>query len=481
MNRTHIYWPAPRALAHFRRLSALTLLAMVLALLAPFGFPPINAHAQPSTGGIVAAWGLNESGQASVPSGLRDVVAIAAGDYHNLALKRDGTVVAWGGNYGQASVLAGLSDVTAIAAGTYHNLALKRDGTVVAWGGNGFGQASVPAGLSDVVAIAAGAFHNLALKRDGTVVAWGGNVGQASVPADLRDVTAIAAGTYHNLALKRDGTVVAWGWNDFGQTDVPAGLRDVTAIATGSWHSLALKRDGTVVAWGWNDYGQASVPAGLTNVVAIATGFTHSLALKRDGRVVAWGGNEYGQTNVPAGLTNVTAIAAGFAHSLAVTPPLVPDYSASVEVISAPTSVVENTLESDQFIRLFAERQNYTLPADLTIDALGAPGMVIPAGTRVNVYYIHADKVGNNNSTRLKLAGSVTFGTQVLAVITYGGALMNSHSALGAPGTAYSSSVDQGLELWADDKATLSGQNQLNLTLNLWGQSDDVRVITLAE
>ena len=60
-----------------------------------------------------------------------------------------------------------------IAAGAYHNLALKNDGTVVAWGENCYGQATVPAGLSGVVAIAAGALHSLALKNDGTVVAWG--------------------------------------------------------------------------------------------------------------------------------------------------------------------------------------------------------------------------------------------------------------------------------------------------------------------
>ena len=55
----------------------------------------------------------------------------------------------------------------AIAAGTSHSLALRRDGTVVAWGcGSGAdpnGQCSVPRGLSPVMAIAAGPSHSLAL------------------------------------------------------------------------------------------------------------------------------------------------------------------------------------------------------------------------------------------------------------------------------------------------------------------------------
>ena len=62
----------------------------------------------------------------------------------------------------------------AIAAGEYHSLALKADGTVVAWGDNGYGQTTVPSGLSNVVAIAAGGYHSLALTAEGT----GGGVGR---------------------------------------------------------------------------------------------------------------------------------------------------------------------------------------------------------------------------------------------------------------------------------------------------------------
>src|SRR5438128_2453216 len=92
--------------------------------------------AQAAAAGRPVAWGCG--GQCSVPGGLSGVTAIAAGDYHSLALKSDGAVVAWGcgsfENNGQCSVPGGLSGVTAIAAGNSHSLALKRDGTVVAWG-----------------------------------------------------------------------------------------------------------------------------------------------------------------------------------------------------------------------------------------------------------------------------------------------------------------------------------------------------------
>jgi hypothetical protein len=117
-----------------------------------------------TTPGQVVAWGNNWYGVATVPAGLSDVIAIAAGGYHNLVLRSNGTVVAWGSSYwGQATVPAGLSDVTAIDAGDIHSLALRSDGTVVAWGNNSYGQTELPAGLSDVTAIAAGGVHSLAL------------------------------------------------------------------------------------------------------------------------------------------------------------------------------------------------------------------------------------------------------------------------------------------------------------------------------
>ena len=44
-----------------------------------------------------------------------------------------------------------------------YTVALKNDGTVVAWGNNGNSQTAVPAGLSGVVAIGAGGGHTVAL------------------------------------------------------------------------------------------------------------------------------------------------------------------------------------------------------------------------------------------------------------------------------------------------------------------------------
>ncbi|MGA2138961.1 MAG: fibronectin type III domain-containing protein [Verrucomicrobiia bacterium] len=275
----------------------------------------------------VVGWGDDTYGQSTPPAGLTDVVAIATGYYHSLALKSDGTIVGWGWNgYGQATAPEGLTGVVGVAAGWLASLALKSDGTVVGWGGDFFGQATPSAGLSNVVAIAAGWGHGLALRSDGTVVGWGYNSdGQATPPSGLSNVVAIAAGLTHSLALKSDGTVVGWGRNSEGEATPPSWLSEVVSIAAGNMHSLALKNDGTIVGWGYNADGETTVPAGLTEVVAVSAGYNDSLALTSNRAVVGWGGTKCcGPATVPSGLCNVVMIAAGPSHSLAVTCSSVP-------------------------------------------------------------------------------------------------------------------------------------------------------------
>jgi alpha-tubulin suppressor-like RCC1 family protein len=137
--------------------------------------------------------------------------------------------------------VSGLTDVSSVAAGctvwweSCHSLALKRDGTVWAWGDNDSGQLGDETttgrmtplqigGLSDVVAIAARNFanaHDVAVKSDGTVWEWpaAGRSTPAQV-AGLSGIVAVAEGFAHTLALRRDGTVWAWGSNSSGQLGV---------------------------------------------------------------------------------------------------------------------------------------------------------------------------------------------------------------------------------------------------------------------
>ncbi|MCC7482948.1 MAG: hypothetical protein IT541_15630 [Hyphomicrobiales bacterium] len=153
--------------------------------------------------GTVDAFGSGAVNRTEIRA-LTGVVAVAIGQGHYVVLKNDGTVFFRKTRDVQGFPPTGLNDVIAISVHPYgrHTLALKRDGTVVAWGDNESGQVGVPAGLRDVVAIAAGASHSLALKMDGTVVAWGDNSqGQSTVPPTIGRTTAIAAGGGCSLAL----------------------------------------------------------------------------------------------------------------------------------------------------------------------------------------------------------------------------------------------------------------------------------------
>ena len=293
-----------------------------------------------SPGSSVLAWGDNSYGQTNVPAKLTNVVAVAGGDFSTLALRTNGTLIAWG--Y-QPAVPQSKVRWVGIACGAQHSLAIDLNGTVTAWGNNDYGQCDLPAGLThSVVAVAAGDAHSLALLSSGLVTAWGDNTyGQTTLPSVLLPtgywiynpslgwtivyiqpppVLAIAAGRNHNLVVMTNHTVVAWGDDTYGESDVPATLTNVVAVAGGYAHSVALCADGTVTAWGDDSYGQTNVPAGLTNVVAVTAGDFNTLALLANGSVVGWGDNSYGQLNVPATATNAVAIASGYYHSLALTP-----------------------------------------------------------------------------------------------------------------------------------------------------------------
>jgi alpha-tubulin suppressor-like RCC1 family protein len=249
----------------------------------------------------------NAQGMTRAPTGLTNILAVAAGNYHSLALKQDGTVTAWGWNSdGQTNVPPGLSNVIAVAAGWQCSLALLRDGRVVGWGRN----ATPPNDLSNVVAIAAGSDYCLGLTAEGTVTSWGYySTGVWQVPPGLSNVVAIAA--LSPLALTKDGRVVAWGSNYHGQTNVPP-LTDAVAIGSGADFCAAVRANGSVVVWGDNQMVQG-VPANLGGVVAIACGWNFVAALKNDGTVVLWGGF----LGPPARLRNVVSIAAGEYHVLA--------------------------------------------------------------------------------------------------------------------------------------------------------------------
>ncbi len=276
------------------------------------------------------------------------VKSVAAGSYHSLILKTDGTLWSCGGNYngqlGLVSTARGslltlpqrvTDNVQVIAAGGRHSLILKTDGTLWACGENDSGQLgdgtntnrTTPVKvMDDVQSMAAGDRHSLILKTDNTLWACGendsGQLGDGTrtdrwTPVKVMDnVQSMAGGGRHSLILKTDNTLWACGKNHSGQlgneteidTTVPIRvMSEVKGIAAGDRHSLFLKTGGTLLASGNNWYGQLGDDLGgrkllpavaMTNIQMAAAGIGFSLALTVDNILWAFGRDNHGQLGI---------------------------------------------------------------------------------------------------------------------------------------------------------------------------------------
>lgn len=249
--------------------------------------------------------------------------AIAAGDYHSVGLKADGSVVGQGTNYyGEAHEPLDNSGFVGIAAGAYGSAGWKDDGSIVGWG-----RSHVPPISGDFIAISVAEYHAVGLKADGSMEGWGcwiccghppdpWNTGACDIPPPNIDFVAVAAGDVFSVGLRADESIV---WFPGGQNVFPPNSGFV-AIAAAHSHSLGLKSDGSVVPFGciYYPYAECNVPFPNSDFISIDAAYKFSLGLKADGSIVAWGDNTYGLLNIPTPNAHYIAIAAGPHHGLAI-------------------------------------------------------------------------------------------------------------------------------------------------------------------
>ncbi|XP_041043914.1 uncharacterized protein LOC121277979 [Carcharodon carcharias] len=191
---------------------------------------------------------------------LRNIIQVACGNHHSLALSKDGKLFAWGQNtYGQLGLgtkgdsehspqcvtsLTGMP-VAQITAGGEHSFALSLSGAVFGWGRNNHGQL----GLKDTedidkpnyvklleckktIHISCGEEHTAVLTKDGLVFTFGagrhGQLGHNSTEDEIKPrlvgylfgnkVSQIACGSYHTLVfVPSSGKIYSFGCGENGQ------------------------------------------------------------------------------------------------------------------------------------------------------------------------------------------------------------------------------------------------------------------------
>jgi len=327
--------------------------------------------------------------------------SIKSGAYYNLARNDGGTLWACGSNlFGQlgksqeknhnwklSSVGTGQGEqFINFSAGFAHNIAVRNDGTLWAWGWNKQGQLGINNTAetnvltqvskdSDWACTACGDAHSIAVKINNTLWAWGDNIyGQLGLGDTIKRISPTQVGTNrdwtdkiaassHTLAIQKDGTLWAWGYNGYGQLglgDNGAGTNRLTptqvttetnwaSVDAGFWHTIAIKKDppnafgeagGTLWAWGVNWNGQlglgeiegAITPTQVTTNTdwsIIECGGYHSFAIKANNTLWAFGFNIYGQLGAGDAYDRLTpfqvgsnadwvAVSAGYYHSEAI-------------------------------------------------------------------------------------------------------------------------------------------------------------------
>jgi regulator of chromosome condensation len=211
--------------------------------------------------------------------GLKNIVDVACGNDHALALDKNGKVWAWGTSQqdqlGRLGLVLGRDrtkglipqkieltrkKVKSIHSGSFHSFAVTTDGSVYSWGLNSFGQCgfyvepkddstrslvSVPTRApalqdQDIVMLDGGDKHSIALTSDGDLLAWGimtahqVGVGLDKVPSE-------------SVILDESGKPLC--------LLVPSKISDkkFKSVASGANHNIAIDVDGAAHSWGFGD------------------------------------------------------------------------------------------------------------------------------------------------------------------------------------------------------------------------------------
>jgi len=238
-----------------------------------------------------------------------------------------------------------MDNVVSIASGNNHMLAITADGGLYGWGFNPQGQlgnrvsqmeTNTPTRLMDNVVFAAGGNAiTMAITNDGNLWAWGNGdhgllldgrgtdmIGIHYNPTPrmiMNNVSYVSIGGMSVMAVRTNGDLYGWGayWDEHQLT--PVRIMENVVTVSHDAHTMVVTTDSVLYTFGNNEHGQlGNGQSGLANssdtpirimdnVVAVSAGGAHSLAVTDDGVLWAWGANRQGylgdgtttQRNIP--------------------------------------------------------------------------------------------------------------------------------------------------------------------------------------
>ena len=237
-------------------------------------------------------------------TGINNITQISLGGTHTLALDTEGHVWSWGyngyGELGNGTTTSStekvqvkspdgegvLENIVAISAGNYHSIALDKDGNVYTWGYNGYGQLGLgnttntvlPVKVDDlegIIKIEAGNYTSYVIDNNNHLWSTGynyyGELGNGSTSnrskftqiQTLENVSDVSASeTNSTIVLLSDGTVWGFGNNTNNQLTTVGGatpqqlkgpdgmLKDITSISVGYYTGYAITSEEKVVSMG---------------------------------------------------------------------------------------------------------------------------------------------------------------------------------------------------------------------------------------